>query len=750
MARCCGNSGGCSCRVTNGFGVSITGTGSAGDPFVITNTAPGGGGSGDSPFFRPEDYDALGDGSDDTAALQAAIDAAFSAGGGTVILSSGSRYGWEGILRVRPSVLLLGTTTRQNLAPDAEPTVPGLVALSATAQLQVGNWEVGGHPQGIENVYVDGNFLGGTTTAKEGLVRITGVDLHIKSLFVVRSGGDGVVFDGVQNSSIFGLTTTFHVGPALVLDNGAGGLAFHGGYAGTSKGGALTCRNTAPEPDAYPFGPTHITFSGTLFEAYGGLDAPLDEPFSHHVQVSGRSIIFLGCNFTGGTATAANATVVIDDSASGFIPPTVNFVGCLWWVYPGHDAVRVVGNAQVTFEGQQEIGDNGIDHAVSFLCVDGGFPRVGINGEIVMAAPDDGLNIMRAINGGSIVGVYTLLDQGVTYRLRPEQAVGVRAVGAEQNQWQFESNGLLRWLFEGDGVTTAAATPSADGIVWSGRQTLADGHAYLPIPHYFTQVGETATLDVQASAEHRLVFFENATVTTVNLTNPVEGAQVRIILFSLSGGNTITWPANINWAATPPQPTFGAGISVDLTYFDTVGWYEVSRSHHAGGGGTGTVETVNGEAPDGSGNVALSAADVGARDATWVPAWSEVTSKPATASEAEAEAGTSSAERAWTPVRVRQGALAAVARISAWAKIPEAIITGTITRNADNVITSAQVVWPDGATGTFTTTTIGPLDTIDAYNITYDDGTTTLTFTQPTITRNASGFATTVPAITVA
>lgn len=60
------------------------------------------------------------------------------------------------------------------------------------------------------------------------------------------------------------------------------------------------------------------------------------------------------------------------------------------------------------------------------------------------------------------------------------------------------------------------------------------------------------------------------------------------------------------------------------------------------------------------------------------------------------------------------------------------------------------MLWPDGATGVFTTTSIGDLHTVDAYAVTYDDGTTTLTFTQPPVTRDASGAAITVPAMEVA
>jgi hypothetical protein len=80
------------------------------------------------------------------------------------------------------------------------------------------------------------------------------------------------------------------------------------------------------------------------------------------------------------------------------------------------------------------------------------------------------------------------------------------------------------------------------------------------------------------------------------------------------------------------------------------------------------------------------------------------------------------------------------------ARTPEAIISGTISRDSGGAPLSAPVTWPDGLAGVFTGT---PSPTfagaLDAYTITH--GTTT--YTQPAVTRNASGAITDQPAITV-
>jgi hypothetical protein len=83
------------------------------------------------------------------------------------------------------------------------------------------------------------------------------------------------------------------------------------------------------------------------------------------------------------------------------------------------------------------------------------------------------------------------------------------------------------------------------------------------------------------------------------------------------------------------------------------------------------------------------------------------------------------------------------------AKTPDLLITGTITRDANGVIASASVVWGDGTAGTFTTDSIDASGAINGYHITYGSSPVVNTYTQPTITRDATGAATNVPAIVV-
>ncbi|AYR02743.1 hypothetical protein SEA_FOSTEROUS_22 [Gordonia phage Fosterous] len=95
-------------------------------------------------------------------------------------------------------------------------------------------------------------------------------------------------------------------------------------------------------------------------------------------------------------------------------------------------------------------------------------------------------------------------------------------------------------------------------------------------------------------------------------------------------------------------------------------------------------------------------------------------------------------------------AYAPVAMLNSLAANPDQIAVGTITRSASGAATGFSVVWPDGATGTFTGTESSAFPgAIDSYTITHVLGGETTTYTQPALTRNASGAVTARPAIVV-
>ncbi len=114
---------------------------------------------------------------------------------------------------------------------------------------------------------------------------------------------------------------------------------------------------------------------------------------------------------------------------------------------------------------------------------------------------------------------------------------------------------------------------------------------------------------------------------------------------------------------------------------------------------------------------------------------------------AELDGRLSEEELSDTIVEVGGGAFVSLASA---AKNPDLLVVGNITRDANQAVTSADVVWPDGKPGTFTALTLSTAfpGAVDSYKITYGSP-VTKTFTQPDITRNSAGAATTVPQIVV-
>lgn len=98
-----------------------------------------------------------------------------------------------------------------------------------------------------------------------------------------------------------------------------------------------------------------------------------------------------------------------------------------------------------------------------------------------------------------------------------------------------------------------------------------------------------------------------------------------------------------------------AGANVTLTYDDTANTLTIASS---GGGGGGAVDSVNGE----TGDVVLSAADVGALPDDYVPTWGDVDSKPAViAAGADAETARNAIEAGTSDLEIGTTASTAMA-----------------------------------------------------------------------------------------
>jgi hypothetical protein len=69
--------------------------------------------------------------------------------------------------------------------------------------------------------------------------------------------------------------------------------------------------------------------------------------------------------------------------------------------------------------------------------------------------------------------------------------------------------------------------------------------------------------------------------------------------------------------------------------------------------------------------------------------------------------------------------------------------------DANGVVTTANIVWPDGATGVYVTDATTDDGAINAWHATYVNGTVSKTITQPAVTRDADGVVIYQPEITI-
>jgi hypothetical protein len=96
------------------------------------------------------------------------------------------------------------------------------------------------------------------------------------------------------------------------------------------------------------------------------------------------------------------------------------------------------------------------------------------------------------------------------------------------------------------------------------------------------------------------------------------------------------------------------------------------------------------------------------------------------------------------------GGVSQQANLLAWAygNLFQAV---TVVRDANSAIVTANIVWPDGTPGVFTTdvASIAFPGAIDAWHATYVNGGVTKTVTQTAVTRDANGAVMAQPAITI-
>jgi hypothetical protein len=312
----------------------------------------------------------------------------------------------------------------------------------------------------------------------------------------------------------------------------------------------------------------------------------------------------------------------------------------------------------------------------------------------------------------------------------------------------------------GDSIPAGTLTPPANLFLVPVKAQLRSGVITCNGATGVKLVANTAVLGLSGNLYYRVDFYDGLTAG---------GRVYPADTFTFQAPTTATTVDLVTVTPLPGSPAVG-DVHPVLSVAGKTGAVVLYVGDVSGAEATANKDTANGYAGlDSGGKIALSQMPVGAMEYKGI--WNASTNSPTladgtgtagflyrvgTAGSRNLGSGSTTFDvgdyvihngSTWERSRGTDDVASFLGLVQA-AKSPDLLVTGAVTVDSSDLVTSAVVAWSDGSPGTLTITSRDLNSAVLAYNITYGSP-VTKTFTQPTITRNTNGAATNVPAIVV-
>lgn len=510
-------------------------------------------------------YGAKGDGStDDSAAIQAAINAAAAAGGGRVFFPSGT-YRIGTFVRLKTNVSLVGSNrTTTILKARAGLTIGVLVATSGDAVTDAS----------IEDLTVDGDYSA-SALAINGIQVTTGTRVKVHRSAVRDVGGNGIIFQtnsaecevvncDIRTTGRANAQTGFGVLFSAASRCTVSGSQFYN-CNGMTVGGntnALDCivignymekagcpLTTAVGAQSIPAG--SITVASTAgFPPVGTLDV---DGCGIVLYTGKTATTFTGC--TGGSGTLADGGVV----QNGY--EHIGFTaGCTGWLVSSNKVMNSRDNGISASAAEAMVIGNVVDNALYHGILAGG------NNSVVC-----GNYVRNAASAGTAGLAFIFVDSATRSVITGNRGIDDRGASAK-TQFGVKESGPTSFVtyignaFSGQTVRTYNLLSNSNPIVQPlGVSTMTYAAAMTPDP--------------TTSIKKKIVVTDGNPFTFSAPINPFPGGLLVLDIVNSSGGamGTITWNAVYKMAGAFTNPASTKRRTISFMY-DGTDWVETARN----------------------------------------------------------------------------------------------------------------------------------------------------------------------------